>query len=544
MVLDELQSTYEHTPYPDFSYPQTHPNRLATIGCLLGLDPAPVYACRVLELGCAGGWNLIPMAESLPGSEFLGFDFAANQIAAGESAIAELNLSNIRLRKMDLLDVPADLGRFDYIIAHGVLSWVPEPVQKRIFHICRQHLAPNGIAYISYNTLPGWHMLGALREMMLFRTRHQLNPDQKVESARELMRFFADTVGNDQDTSDTFLGAYGDMIRSYTHFVKERRQADKGGNELLLHDELAAINQAFYFSEFMKIARAHDLKYVAEADFSAVTPKDFSPETVKQIQALSHDTIEAEQYMDFLRNRTFRQTLLCHKANQVNRALHPEVLIDQNFSIVTKARTNRESPVAQKTVEHYEAPNGTVFATDHPVTKAAWRHLINMSPMAVPFSELLEHAQKRIYGTQSVSKKDAHQDRLVLAANLLQAYCYNLQLVELRVGKNLFRRRVNNRPLTSPFTRYQAQRGIRVVNRRHETVTIDGNMGHFLRYLDGTRDRKELLQLFMELSHAGKMQICDKDGAHITDPKDLEPYLEGQLTSDLNWFAKSALLIQ
>jgi methyltransferase-like protein/protein-L-isoaspartate O-methyltransferase len=544
MAPNGLQDIYERTPYPDYSYPQTHPNRLAAIGSMLGLDPEPVESCRVLELGCASGWNLIPMAESLPGSEFTGLDFAANQIAAGDSAIAELNLSNIRLRVMDLLEVPEDLGRFDYIIAHGVLSWVPEPVQQKIFHICRQHLAPNGIAYISYNTLPGWHMLGALRDMMLYRTRHQQDSDQKVKSARELMLFLADTVGTQEDASGTFVGAYGDMIRAYSRFVKERRQTDKGGNELLLHDELALFNQAFYFSEFMEMARTCGLEYVAEADFSMVTPKDFSPETVKQIQELANDTVEAEQYMDFLRNRTLRQTLLCHETKRVNRALRPEVLIDQNFSIMTRSRTNGKSAAAEKRVERYEAPNGTVFATDHPVTKAAWKHLIDISPLALPFSELLKHSQTMVYGRRNVSKKDADQDRLVLAANLLQAHCYSQQLVELRVGKNLFQRRVNHRPLTTPLTRYLVRMGTRVVNRRHETVSIDANRCQFVRYLDGTRDRKELLQLFMELSQAGKVQFCDKKDTPITDPTVLRSYLEDELETSLSWLARSALLIE
>jgi methyltransferase-like protein/SAM-dependent methyltransferase len=544
MAVNELLSTYERTPYPDFCYPQTHPNRMAAIGCLLGLDPAPIHACRVLELGCASGLNLIPMAESLPGSEFTGLDFAANQIAVGCNAIAELKLANIRLQVMDLLDVTGDLGRFDYIIAHGVFSWVPGPVRKKILHICRQHLAPNGIAYVSYNTLPGWHMLGALREMMLYRVRHKHNSDQKVKFARELVRFLADTVGTGKDASGTFLGSYGDMIRAYTRFMGERRQADKGGNELLLHDELAVVNQAFYFSDFMEMAHAYGLQYVAEAEFCEVTPKDFSPQVVEQIQALAQDTIEAEQYMDFLRNRTFRQTLLCHESNQVNRALRPAMLIDNNFSFATKARTTGKSAVAEKTVERYEAPDGTVFATDHPVTKAAWRHLIFTSPLAVPFSDLLKQARTMVYGTHSISKKQADQDQLVLAANLLQAYCYSQQLVEVRVGKNLFQHRVSQRPLVSPFTRYQAQRGIRVVNRRHEQVTLDHRTCQLVPFLDGTRDRKELLNQLIQLALRGEIQIFDQDDAPVSDPKALGPYLERAQEASLNQLAQLALLVE
>jgi methyltransferase-like protein/2-polyprenyl-3-methyl-5-hydroxy-6-metoxy-1,4-benzoquinol methylase len=543
--MSDLQSTYEHTPYPDFCYTQTHPNRLAAIGRLLGLDPAPIHACRVLELGCAGGWNLIPMAESLPESEFVGLDFAANQIAIGRKAISELNISNIRLLVMDLLDVTSELGRFDYIIAHGVFSWVPEPVRRAILRICRQHLAPSGIAYVSYNTLPGWHMLGALREMMLYRTRYEQNPVQKVKSARELMGFLADTVGNGKDVSGTFLGSYRDMIRSYIRFIEEGRQTDKGGNELLLHDELGVINKPFYFSEFIKMARACGLNYVAEAEFSAVTPKEFSPQVVAQIQALAKDTIDAEQYMDFLRNRTFRQTLLCHKEKRVNRAIRPETLIGNTFSIATQARATAKNTIAEKTVTQYEAPDGSVFATDHPVTKAALSHLIDMSPLAVPFADLLTQARTMAYGLKTVSKKKADQDQLVLAANLLQAFCYSSQLVELREAENLFQRKVSRRPAAGPFNRYLvARNGNRVVNRRHEPVTLDGHIRDLVRYLDGKRDRRDLLIQLTKLARKGKVHVRDNDGNPITDTEAMEPYLELELDANLNWLARSALLVE
>jgi methyltransferase-like protein len=293
----------------------------------------------------------------------------------------------------------------------------------------------------------------------------------------------------------------------------------------------------------MEMARACGLNYVAEAEFSEVTPKGFSPETVEQIQALAKNTIEAEQYMDFLRNRTFRQTLLCHEANRVNRAIRPQALIDKKFSFATKARASRKIAVAHKTVTHFEAPDGTVFSTNHPVTKAALIHLIDMSPLAVSFTDLLSQARTMVYGTQNVSQKEADQDQLVLAANLLQAYCYSLQLVELRVGEDLFQHQVSHRPLTSPFTRYQAQRGTRVVNRRHEPVTLDGHICHLVRYLDGTRDRNDLLNQLIESASNGEVQIRDKNDNFITDPKTLGPYLEHELDANLNWLARSALLV-
>ena len=122
----------------------------------------------MLELGCADGGNLIPMAELLPQSQFIGIDGSTVQITEGRKVVKEFALKNIRLQAMDILEVNLSLGHFDYIICHGVFSWVPVDTQERIFTLCQNHLAPQGVAYISYNTYPGWHMRGMIRDMMLY----------------------------------------------------------------------------------------------------------------------------------------------------------------------------------------------------------------------------------------------------------------------------------------------------------------------------------------------------------------------------------------
>ena len=70
------ETPYDEVRYPGRFYPQTSPERLATLGTLFGLNPAPVDHCRVLELGCGDGGNLLPLAELLPRSSFLGIDLA------------------------------------------------------------------------------------------------------------------------------------------------------------------------------------------------------------------------------------------------------------------------------------------------------------------------------------------------------------------------------------------------------------------------------------------------------------------------------------
>ncbi|OQX00120.1 MAG: hypothetical protein BWK73_49285 [Thiothrix lacustris] len=97
------------------------------------------------------------------------------QVSIGQQVVSALNLTNIRLDVGDILELQAaDIGQFDYIIAHGVYSWVPMVVREKILQLARDCLTPNGLAYISYNLLPGWRMRGSLRDLLLHATRDVL----------------------------------------------------------------------------------------------------------------------------------------------------------------------------------------------------------------------------------------------------------------------------------------------------------------------------------------------------------------------------------
>src|SRR5947209_3027657 len=160
-----LRDSYDAVPYESHPFAQSHPDRLAAVGTVFGMTPSLTRA-RVLEVGCAAGGNLLPMAASLPHWEFVGIDLSSVQIERGTADLRALGLAIARLLAMDLLDFDDALGTFDYIVAHGVLSWVPRPVQDKLFAVCAQHLGPQGIAYISYNTLPGWSSRRTVRDAM------------------------------------------------------------------------------------------------------------------------------------------------------------------------------------------------------------------------------------------------------------------------------------------------------------------------------------------------------------------------------------------
>ncbi len=528
MVTTGRHFDYDEVPYPDLCYVQTHPDRLATLGKLLGMTPAPVEKCRVLELGCASGANLLPMAAILPESTFVGVDYSAVQIERAQVVVNELGFQNIHFWHTDFMDITSELGKFDYIIAHGIYSWIPPEVQDKLLDICKQNLAPQGIAYVSYNTYPGWHTLDIIRNMMLYVTRDADNPEEKSRRAREWVSFMGEALSSSPDS------AYSAIFQNYLHF--RPTQKPDFDHAALLHDEMEVINSPVYFHQFAEHAEKHGLQYLVEADFPTVMPNDLRSEVVEHLGETARTTIEMEQYLDFLRNRTFRRTLLCHDSVEVNRRLTIDPIAHYYVASFAKP-IESDAAVVERSIERFEASDGKVFATDHPVTKAVFHYLSEITPRAVRFGELLREACSRL---EQVSPNPA--DAAALAANLLQAFSASLELVEFHVYTPRMVMVVSDKPLASPMARYQAQHGILAANLLHRRVELDNLTRLILMNLDGQNDRNALLEFLIRLADEGKIGVRDGDEPAQT-PEDVRRILAKELDSSLEWLAKSALLI-
>jgi SAM-dependent methyltransferase len=242
---------YDSFAYPGFSFPDAHPDRLAAMAILHGLNPAPVEHCRVLEIGCNEGGNLIPMAYAIPDSEFVGFDLARLPIERGQERIRELGLKNIRIFQGNLLDAGTELGSFDYILAHGFYAWVPEPVRDRLLALCGESLTANGVAFVSYNALPGGHLRSMIREMMLYSAEGIDDPERRVSEGLGFLRFVVETR------------AEGDAFRLL--LAEQLEKMEKRSASATYHDELSDAYHPVQFSEFAEHARKHGLQYLCEA---------------------------------------------------------------------------------------------------------------------------------------------------------------------------------------------------------------------------------------------------------------------------------------
>ncbi len=525
-----MRTDYDETPYPSLSYSQTHPDRLATIATLLGLNPAPVTACHVLELGSAAGGNLFPLAYALPGSRFVGIDISAAQVEEGKALLDRLGLRNVSLQQMNILDITPAFGQFDYIIAHGVYSWVPPEVREKVMQVCRDNLAPDGIAYVSYNSYPGWHMMRTIRDAMLYRTRAVSDPSERATQARAMLDFMAGAIPESN--------AFGAFLQSYMRFLQgELKGANARGNAFLLHDELEEVNDPVYFWRFARHAAEHGLQYVAEAEFADVFPKGFSDQVMQTLQGLSHDIIELEQYLDFLRSRMFRQTLLCHDNLNVRRTLGLDRL--RGMFVASRVKPASENPsIETVSVEQFRAADGATLSTDHPVSKAALLHLAQMWPRAVPVGDLLAVARARVNAVPDRLDDDAND----LLANLLKAYTYSSQLVELHTFQPPLAGEASERPIASAVARYEARQGAIVANLWHERAHLTPLNRQLVQLLDGTRNRSALLDSLAALAREEKIHL-KVDGQPITDEARVRQLLEGELEQNLQWLARAGTLV-
>jgi methyltransferase-like protein/2-polyprenyl-3-methyl-5-hydroxy-6-metoxy-1,4-benzoquinol methylase len=518
-----VTSTYDIVPYESHPFPQSHPDRLAVLGRIFGLNPAPVTKCRVLELGAASGGNIIPSALLLPASEFVGVDYSARQVEDGRQTIAALGLANVSLRHASITDIDSSWGLFDYIICHGVYSWVPPTVKEGILRVARENLAPEGVAYISYNTYPGWHWREMIRRMMLYHGEQFAEIPKKVEQARALIEFLAKAVPTENNP-------YGLFLKSELEIIKRSK------DYYLVHDHLEEVNTPVYFHEFCEAAGRQGLQYLAEAEFGTMLASGFPAEVAETLKRISPDIVKTEQYMDFLRNRFFRQTLLCHREAKLTRHVGPDNV--KNF-LVDSAADGQTKPIdlAPETRVRFQTPAGASVDTNHPLTKAALVVLREAWPQAVGPDELVRLACEK----SGVTGYHHEQMKLILAGALLS--CYSARVVEFHTWQADFTPKVSDQPRASRLARHQASQGQGiVVNCRHETTPVDAVGQQLLVLLDGTRGRAELLEELRQLVKRGVLQV-NQDGKPVTNQVIIDYSLRQAMEAGLAKMAAAALLI-
>ncbi len=548
--MSEAQlASYEAMPYTSRPFATTHPDTLATVATLFGMHPAPPGRCRVLELGCALGGNLIPMALALPQSTFVGIDLSPSQIAEAQRLASALGLPNLTLRAASILDVDTSWGQFDYVICHGVYSWVPRAVQDKILAICRENLAPQGVAYVSYNTFPGWHLKGLLRGVLQFHASHFDDASTRIRQSRA----FLDLMSTAVKGANT---VYGRLL------AEDIEELQPEQDTYLYHEYLEDVNEPLYFHEFVERASAKGLQYLDEARQSQL-PSGLPPEALRTLNQLPVSLIHREQYLDFIRGRSFRRTLLCHAQTPLHRPPSVSALMEMYLTgIARPARPDVDitSPTPEEFQVGVAAPGlvhqhssdsksaglaelrgGTArtATTNDPLLKAALVSLSRGWPKSIAFRDLWNQVEALLTGASEAARARLAEGPACLAASLLQ--CWMGEMIEAHVDVLPFVTQVSERPLASPLARLQAAGGGLLTNLRHWSVQPDDFDRLVLLQLDGSRDRRAILDALCELVNEGALTL-EQDGKALRGAA-ARPLLERALTPSLQFLANSALLI-
>jgi methyltransferase-like protein/trans-aconitate methyltransferase len=480
-------SSYDQIPYTSLAFPQTHPDHLASVARIFAVSPPEVSACRVLELGCASGGNIMPMAWTLPRGEFVGIDLSQQQVDEGRAAIAALGLGNVRIERASIVDIDAGWGQFDYIICHGVFSWVERDVQDTILTILSRNLTSNGIAYVSYNTYPGWHTREMVRSMMRYHAAQFSEPREQIEQARALLSFLA--------TASSNAGPYHDLLSG------EAERLGRSPDSYVFHEHLERTNLPLYFHEFVARAERVGLQYLSEAVVSEMLTSLFPPDVARTLERISPDLIHLEQYMDFVRNRQFRQTLLCHADLRPRRTLSPDVL--SGLFLSSAATAESASPDLSRGAAVTFSSGGRRAEVASPASKAALTILMERWPCAVGADELIDAALER--AAPYLGGAPMNETKTAMTEDLFGGVMHGL--IELHTQPPPGTNRPSNTPHAYPLAAFQAERGPLVVNTRHAMHELDALTLDVLKLSNGNRTRDDIVAMLGSRLEAGRATL-------------------------------------
>ncbi|HEY8304775.1 MAG TPA: class I SAM-dependent methyltransferase [Solirubrobacteraceae bacterium] len=465
------------------------------MGRLFGLDPPPARASRVLELGCGDGGNALSIAAALPDAEVLGVDASAAAIERGSKIASAAGIENVRLRCATFESLTDEVGTFDYIVSHGVYSWVLPVARGALLDCVKRSMSAKGIAFVSYNAYPGSYLRDMARDILGYHVRDIEDPQRKLAAAQELMQ----TIVAIEEPSP-----FARVLREHMERMLSYSDA------LLFHDDLAEVSTPFYFHEFVAHATRHGLRFLSEAELSESRMRDLPDSAGRLIAGLPDDVVAREQYLDFFKNRMFRQTLVCHAEIPLDHALRDREI--ERLWVSSSARPQQEESDPQQSdgraredadadgiagdggeaaVERagqtFATPEGFTVTSSEPLVLAALNALADCWPAALSFGELLDCAVER--SGVDVSRGIALGR---LRAVLLEAYL--ARIVQLLGCASPVAARASERPLASPLARAQQAAGLPALSSLlHANVRLEGELEpRLLPLLDGTRDGAEL----------------------------------------------------
>lgn len=522
-----ITSYYNEVPYDSHPFPQSAIEHLQSLAWLFGLDaPAPARA-RVLELGCAAGGNLIPMGVRHPQGRMLGVDLSPVQIGQGQEMLGHVRAPNVELRALSITDIDDSFGTFDYIVCHGVYSWVPASVQEAILRVCSRNLAPDGVAYVSYNVYPGWKAREIVRDAMMLRGGPRDAPDEKLAYARGMLEFLEGAARPDSVLRKT---------------LEETMPIVRSANETyLLHEFLEPCNAPCYFKEFVGRADAQGLSYLCDAEPSTMFVQNYGDKVREPLlRECGGSQILMEQYLDFLVNRTFRQTLLVKREKNADIRYR---LDRDRLRRLHYAGTFHAADGAPLSLDATEQPaiamRNLRITLRLPVHKAVAQVLDEHYPATLAVDAIVEAVSTRIgepHGAVDTAVMAMLEELLILGAVRIRRHPVVAAPCVSAMPQALMSVR------RAPALAIEAGPSAHACNQWHEMVGLSLLERCILPLLDGAHSHEQLAERLRAEALADRLRFV-KDDRPLSDEAELIEFTRQQVALVLRDLRRKALLI-
>ena len=337
--MTEQNNPYDELRYYSKPFSYTSIALLEGNATLWGLTPPALKGAKVLELGSSFSGNLISQAVYYPDTEFIGIDLSEIQITQGNEIIKSMGLTNVRLEAKNILDITPEFGLFDYIIVHGIYSWVPNNVKDKILEVCRENLTPNGIAYISYNTYPGWKNREVARDIMLYANKYTQNLplSEQTRRGKAVVQLFSDaikSIESEKERNKFRISNFDTIQNQDDHYIA--------------HEYLEYHNDPLYLNQFVDSVNQHQLAYIGDTSFQ-LSYISWMPQHLRDMinQLSETDYVAREQCLDYLYDVAFRRSLLCHAnlQDKINRTENINISLLDKLTFINQSKENNLSNI-------------------------------------------------------------------------------------------------------------------------------------------------------------------------------------------------------
>ncbi|MDR2735313.1 MAG: class I SAM-dependent methyltransferase [Puniceicoccales bacterium] len=515
------QNSYDVIKYESRVFHESSPQHLRMMARLFGMNAPKASKARVLELGCGVGGNIMPLAVLFPEAKFVGVDLSEVQITEGKKDIDALGLKNIELTHMSISDIDIDFGEFDYIICHGVFSWVPKQVQWDIIRVCKENLSKHGVAYVSYNTLPGWGVVSTIRDMMVYHTKDFSDPKEKVSQAITMLKF---ALENQTGETNHWKVALEKELKILTNTTAD----------YVFHEHLEENNNPMYFYQFIEMANKAGLKYLGDSSLASMYVGNMTAKAADTLKGLTNQ-VHQEQYMDFVRNRRFRSTLLCHDSNNLNFNLSAEKAFEFYLSLNSSVKPDFDPTLEDWTKEGPRSfNNGDMVANDR-IIALAMIVLMEKNGHRISANELVTETTKRLGWNNE------------LAVHAMLGNC----VMELAMRGGIFLydgpehcvRTISEKPEVWRYAWHRAEAGNILVNVDLKSARVDFFYAEFAKLLDGNRTKNEAIDELKKNLKKLKVAVKANDGSKITDEATIDGEIEAFALKALDYFLAESFLV-